>query len=153
MADQTTLVLVKPDGVQRGMVGQVISRLEAKGLQMVGLKLMVCTRDLLEQHYSEHVEKPFFEGLVGFMSSGPIVAMAWRGDDAIPVIRGLMGPTDGRAAPAGTIRGDYGMSRSFNLVHGSDSPEAATKELGLFFSEGLVEGELDRLKWVYDAND
>ncbi len=153
MAEQTTLVLVKPDGVQRGMVGQVISRFEAKGLQLVGMKLMVCTRDLLAQHYSEHVEKPFFEGLVGFMSSGPIVAMAWRGDDAIPVVRGLMGPTDGRAAPAGTIRGDYGMSRSFNLVHGSDGPEAAEKELGLFFPDGLVEGELDRLKWVYDAND
>lgn len=153
MATETTLVLVKPDGVQRGLVGRIIARFEDKGLELVGLKLMVADKDLLGQHYSEHQGKPFYDGLVGFMSGGPIVAMAWRGDEAIAVVRGLMGTTDGRKAPPGTIRGDHGMSRSYNLVHGSDGPPAAEKELGLFFPEGLVEGTYDTLRWVYDPSD
>jgi nucleoside-diphosphate kinase len=150
---QTTLVLVKPDGVQRGLVGEVISRFEAKGLQIAGLKMLVPGRELLEAHYSDHKERPFFPGLVKFMGSGPVVALALRGNGAIPVVRNLMGVTDGKEAAPGTVRGDFGMSRSYNLVHGSDSPESAAKELGLWFAEGLVEGELDRLGWVYDPSE
>lgn len=153
MANETTLILVKPDGVQRGLIGQILSRFEAKGLQLVGLKLMTCSTELLEQHYSDHKERPFFPGLVKFMSSGPIVALALRGQSAISVARTLIGPTDGKEAAPGTIRGDYGMSRSYNLIHGSDSPEAATKELGLFFPEGTIDHDLDRLGWVYDASE
>ncbi|MHC5012668.1 MAG: nucleoside-diphosphate kinase, partial [Planctomycetota bacterium] len=115
----TTLVLVKPDGVQRGHVGTVISRFEAKGLELVGLKLLMPPRELLEKHYAVHRERPFYEGLLRFMSSGPVVAIAVRGVGAIETVRRLMGPTHGAEAPPGTIRGDFGMSRSFNLVHGS----------------------------------
>lgn len=150
---QTTLVLVKPDGVQRGLVGEVISRLESKGLQLVGLKLMRAPQELLEAHYSDHKERPFFPGLVAFMGSSPVVAMAWRGHGAIPVVRGIMGKTDGKESAPGTIRGDYGMSRSYNLVHGSDSEGAAEKELGLWFAEGTVDYDASRLGWVYDASE
>ncbi len=150
---QTTLVLVKPDGVQRGLVGEILSRLEAKGLQLVGLKLMQASQELLEAHYSDHKERPFFPGLVAFMQSGPVVAMAWQGVDAIPVVRGIMGKTDGKESAPGTIRGDFGMSRSFNLVHGSDSPESAAKELGLWFAEGPINYELSRSDWVYDKSE
>lgn len=150
---QTTLVLVKPDGVQRGLVGEVISRLEAKGLQLAGLKLMQAPQDLLEAHYSDHKERPFFPGLVAFMGSAPVVAMAWRGHGAIGVVRGIMGKTDGKESAPGTIRGDYGMSRSYNIVHGSDGEASAEKELGLWFAEGLVDYDLARLGWVYDASE
>ena len=150
---ETTLVLVKPDGVQRGLVGNIVSRFEAKGLQIVGMKLMRADQSLLEAHYSDHKERPFFPGLVKFMGSSPVVALALRGHGAIGVVRGLMGKTDGKESAPGTIRGDFGMSRSYNLVHGSDSAENATKELGLWFSEGVTEGTLDRLGWVYDPSE
>jgi nucleoside-diphosphate kinase len=153
MATETTLVLVKPDGVQRGLVGTVLSRLEAKGLHIVGLKLVRPPRSLLEQHYAVHKERPFFEDLLAFMSSGPVVAIAVRGDAAIEVVRRMMGPTHGAEAPAGTIRGDFGMSKSFNLVHGSDAAETAEYELPLWFGEGeIVDHDLDRLRWVYDRS-
>ena len=152
MAMETTLVLVKPDGVQRGLVGAVLSRLEAKGLQLVGLKLLEPTRDLLERHYAVHKERPFFASLLAFMSSGPVAAIAVRGDGAIETVRRMMGPTNGAEAPAGTIRGDFGMSRSFNLVHGSDGTETAAFELPLWFpGDGLLDYDLDRLRWVYDV--
>lgn len=149
---ETTLILVKPDGVQRGLVGTILSRFEAKGLQIVGLKLIRPTRKLLEAHYAVHKGKKFYESLLTFMGSGPVVAVALRGEGAILVARNLMGPTNGAEAPPATIRGDYGMSRSYNLVHGSDAPEAAAAELALWFPEGLVEGTWDVLRWVYDRN-
>ena len=150
MATETTLVLVKPDGVQRGLIGSIIARFEAKGLQIAGLKMLQPPRALLEQHYAVHKERPFFESLLGFMSSGPVVAIALRGEGAIAVVRTMMGPTDGAEAPPGTIRGDHGMSKSFNLVHGSDGADTAAMELDLWFPDELLAYDLGGLQWVND---
>jgi nucleoside-diphosphate kinase len=147
---ETTLVLVKPDGVQRGLVGAVLSRFEAKGLALVGMKFLMAPKATLEKHYAVHSKRPFYPGLLAFMSSGPVVAMAVRGVNAISAVRNIVGTTNGQESPGGTIRGDFGMSRSFNLVHASDAAETAVTELALWFPEGLVEYELDVLKWVYD---
>jgi nucleoside-diphosphate kinase len=147
---ETSLVLVKPDGVQRGRIGSIINRFEAKGLQLVGLKLMQPARELLEKHYAVHKERPFFESLLKFMSSGPVVAMAVRGESAISVVRNLVGATDGAQAAPGTIRGDYGMSKSFNLVHASDGADTASFELDLWFGDDTLDYELDCLGWVND---
>ncbi|MFZ9691358.1 MAG: nucleoside-diphosphate kinase, partial [Phycisphaerales bacterium] len=125
---ETTLIILKPDAVQRGFVGRILSRFEEKGLQIVGLKLMRITEELAAKHYSDHREKPFYAGLVRFMTSSPVVVLAVRGVGAIGVCRNLMGATFGSKAAAGTIRGDFGVSNSFNLIHGSDGPEAAAKE-------------------------
>ncbi len=150
---ETTLIILKPDAVQRGLVGRILTRLEEKGLQVVGLKLMKISDDLAARHYSDHREKPFYPGLVRFMTSSPVVVAAIRGVGAITVCRNLMGATFGSKAAAGTIRGDFGVSNSFNLIHGSDGPEAAAKELGLFFGPGEV---LDYPRavdcWVYDSS-
>jgi nucleoside-diphosphate kinase len=154
MPAETTLVLVKPDGVQRGLVGRILARFEEKGLQVVGLKMMRCPKELLERHYEAHKARPFFPGLVAFMSSGPIVAVALRGIGAVEVVRRMMGTTNGAEAATGTIRGDLGLSRSYNLVHGSDSTAAAARELGLFFAKGeLHEYRLTSLDHVYDARE
>lgn len=151
MAMETTLVLVKPDGVQRGLIGAVLGRLEAKGLQIVGLKLRRPPRELLEAHYAVHREQPFFESLLAFMSSGPVVAIAVRGDGAITTVRRMMGPTNGAEAPPGTIRGDHGMSKSSNLVHGSDKAETAAYEIPLWFTDHeIIDYPLDTLRWVYE---
>ncbi len=149
---ETTLVLVKPDGVQRRLVGSILQRFESKGLQIVGLKLMQIPRELAEQHYAPHKGKPFYEGLVNFMTSSPVTAIALRGKNAIPVVRKMMGATFGPQAEPGTIRGDYGISNGFNLVHGSDSSEAAEFELGLFFgADGVLDFEMRDTPWVYDV--
>lgn len=131
---QHTFVMVKPDGVRRGLVGEVISRFEAKGLTLEKMRLLTIDQDLAERHYGEHVERPFFGELVSFITSGPVVAMEWAGPDAVTIARTLMGPTNPVEAPPGTIRGDFGTVISENIVHGSDSPESAERELGLFFS-------------------
>ena len=133
---ERTLVLLKPDAVQRRLVGRIISRFEDKGLKIVGMKLMQVTQELAERHYAEHREKPFFSELVSFITSSPIVAMVVEGPGAINEVRRLMGKTDPREAAPGTIRGDYGLSITQNLVHGSDSPESAAREIPIFFSEG-----------------
>tara|TARA_B110000014_G_scaffold185100_1_gene134011 strand:- start:66 stop:515 length:450 start_codon:yes stop_codon:yes gene_type:complete len=133
---ERTLVLVKPDGVQRGLIGEVISRLERRGLKLVGMKLMQVDDDLARQHYGEHVDRPFFGGLVDFITSSPVVAMAWEADNAAEVVRNTIGQTNPTTSPAGTIRGDLGLDIGRNLVHGSDSPESAVRELGLFFKDG-----------------
>ncbi len=135
---ERTLVLLKPDAVQRRLVGRIISRFEDKGLKIVGMKLMQVTQELAERHYAEHREKPFFSELVSFITSSPIVAMVVEGPDAISEVRRLMGKTDPREAAPGTIRGDYGLSITQNLVHGSDSPESAAREIPIFFSEGEI---------------
>ena len=132
MAEQT-LVLVKPDGVQRGLVGEVITRLERRGLQLVGMKLMQVSDDLARRHYGEHVDRPFFAGLVGFITSSPIVAMVWEANNAVEIVRNTMGQTNPVNSAAGTIRGDLGIDIGRNLVHGSDSPESAAREVSLFF--------------------
>lgn len=135
---ERTLVLLKPDAVQRRLVGRIISRFEDKGLKIVGMKLMQVTRELAERHYAEHREKPFFSELVSFITSSPIVAMVVEGPGAISEVRRLMGKTNPREAAPGTIRGDYGLSITQNLVHGSDSPESAAREIPIFFSEGEI---------------
>ena len=153
MAMETSLVLVKPDGVQRGLIGEVIGRFEAKGLQIVGLKMLNAPRSLLEQHYAVHKERPFFESLLGFMSSGPVVALAVKGEGAIAAIRNVVGATNGAEAAPGTIRGDFGMSKSFNMVHASDGPDTAKTEMALWFpGDELVAWTRDDLRWVNDAD-
>ena len=133
---ERTLVLVKPDGVQRGLIGEVINRLEQLGLKLVGMKLMEVDDALARQHYGEHVDRPFFGGLVEFITSAPVVAMAWEADNAVEAVRNTMGQTNPTSSPPGTIRGDLGLDIGRNLVHGSDSPESAQRELSLFFSDG-----------------
>jgi nucleoside-diphosphate kinase len=130
-----TLVLVKPDGVRRGLVGEVIGRMERKGLTLVGGRFFTIDEDLASKHYAEHTEKPFFADLVAFITSGPVMALAVEGPDAVKVVRTLMGPTNPVEAPPGTIRGDYGIEITQNLVHGSDSPESGKRELSLFFPD------------------
>lgn len=148
---ERTLILFKPDAVQRGICGQILSRFEQKGLQIVGMKLMQIPISLAERHYEAHKGKPFYEKLVRFMTSSPVVALALQGKDAIAVSRKMMGATFGSKAEPGTIRGDFGISNSFNLIHGSDSPEAAQRELGLFFKpEELIDWKVAVQGWVYD---
>ena len=135
---EQTLVLVKPDGVQRGLIGEVIGRLERRGLKLVGMKLMQVDEVLAHRHYGEHVDRPFFPGLVGFITSGPVVAMAWEANNAVEIVRNTMGPTNPANAVPGTIRGDLGVNIGRNLIHGSDSPESAERELSLFFQRGEI---------------
>jgi nucleoside-diphosphate kinase len=130
---EETLVLVKGDGVRRKLIGEIIRRIEAKDLDIAGMKLMDVNRELAEEHYAEHREKPFFDELVDFITATPVVAMRVRGEGAIKVMRSLMGATNPAEAAPGTIRGDLALSMPDNLVHGSDSPESAKRELGLFF--------------------
>ncbi len=134
MAMEQSVVLVKPDGLQRGLIGEIISRFERKGLKLVALKMVELNDAILDQWYAHHKEKPFFPSLKGFMTSSPIVAMVWEGVEAIDTIRKLVGVTKGRAAEAGSVRGDLAMSQSNNLIHASDSPEGSAKEKGLIFS-------------------
>ncbi len=129
------MVLIKPDGVHRRLIGEIISRFEKKGLKIKALKMLWLTRRKAEEFYSVHKGKPFFESLIEFMTSGPIIAMVLEGDKAISVVRLMIGPTDGREAPPGTIRGDYALSKSENVVHASDSPESAEREIRVIFSE------------------
>ena len=132
---QRTLVLLKPDTVRRGLVGEVLSRFEAKGLSIVALELRTIDRSLADQHYAEHVEKAFYPPLRDFVTSGPLVALVLEGDEAVEVVRGLNGATDGRKAAPGTIRGDLSLSNRENLVHGSDSLESAAREIKLWFPD------------------
>ncbi len=133
MTVESTLLIVKPDGVRRGLVGEVLARVEAKGLRIAEMRMMQIDRPLAEEHYAEHREKPFFGELVGFITSGPVVVARLEAEGAIDVWRTLMGPTDPAKAPPGTIRGDLGLIITENIVHGSDSPESAERELKLFF--------------------
>jgi len=132
---QTTLVLVKPDGVRRGLIGEVIGRLERKKLRFAGIRLLTMTRELAGEHYQEHKERPFYGDLVDFITSGPVVAMAVTGEEAVSVVRNMMGSTDPKKAAPGTLRGDFGLEISENIVHGSDSAASAKRELSLFFPE------------------
>jgi nucleoside-diphosphate kinase len=148
---ERTLIILKPDAVQRGLAGEILTRFEKKGLQVVGLKLMKIPQPLAETHYAPHKERPFYPGLVKFMTSSPVVVLALAGKDAITIARKMMGATFGSKAEPGTIRGDFGVSNSYNLIHGSDSPEAATRELGLFFKpDELLEWTPAIQQWVYD---
>ena len=129
----STFVMVKPDGVSRGLTGEIISRLERKGLELRQIRALSVVEDLARTHYAEHVEKGFFPELLEFITSGPVVAMEWAGEDVVSVVRTLVGATDPKQAAPGTIRGDYGLAVTQNLVHASDSPESAERELAIFF--------------------
>ena len=133
MLQQSTFIMVKPDGVRRGLIGEIISRFERKGLTLDKIRVLTIDEDLARRHYAEHVEKPFFPELLAFITSGPVVAMQWSGENAVAVARKIMGATNPQEAEPGTIRGDYGLVVTENLVHGSDSPESAARELALFF--------------------
>lgn len=135
---EQTLVLLKPDAVQRRLVGRIIARLEDKGLRIVGMKMMRVSQELAFRHYFEHREKAFFSDLVSFITSGPIVAMVVEGEGAVEVVRKMMGKTDPKEAEPGTIRGDFGLSITQNLIHGSDSPATASREIPLFFEKGEI---------------
>ena len=146
---ERTLVLLKPDAIQRGLVGAVISRLEARGLKIVGMKMLHMDEELASRHYGAHVGKPFFKGLVEFISSSPLIAMVWQGQNAVEITRNTMGATDPLDAAVGTIRGDLAIDIGRNLVHGSDSEETAHKEISLFFSpEETVDYPRDVEPWI-----
>ena len=148
---EKTLVRVKPDGVQRGLVGKIISRLENKGFRLAALKLMNVSRKLAEEHYGEHVDKPFFGNLVRFITSSPIVAMAIEGENAVQVVRTTMGLTNPQEASPGTIRGDFALTIGMNLIHGSDSGESAVRELDLFFGPSeILEYSRDVERWIIE---
>jgi len=150
MGMQTTFVMMKPDGVQRGLVGNIIQRFENKGLRLVGLRQVIPSLETAKAHYAVHSERPFYPGLIDFITSGPVVAMAWTGVDAISVARNLIGPTNGRDAAPGTIRGDFAMDIGHNIIHGSDAAQTAEFELGLWFPDGLCEWTLDAESQIYE---
>jgi len=148
MSNQRTLVLCKPDAVQRGLVGRIIARFEDKGLKIAGMKLIRVDEDLASKHYAEHLEKPFYPDLRAFVTSSPLVAMAVEGENAVEVVRGLMGVTNPQLAAPGTIRGDFGLNLTKNLVHGSDSLASAEREIALFFcEEELLDYDLTSSVW------
>ena len=150
---ENILVLIKPDGLQRRLVGEILGRFERKGLQIVALKMIQVTRELAERHYAPHKGKPFYPGLITYISSSPVVGLVLRGKNAIAVTRSLMGATFGSKAVAGTIRGDLAISDGLNLVHGSDSPQAAAEEISLYFRpEELHQQPPADLAWVYDCS-
>ncbi len=145
-------MLLKPDTVQRALVGDIIARLERRGLKIAGLKLMKVTDELAHRHYGEHEGKPFFADLVQFITSGPLVAMVLEGENAVQLVRTTMGSTNPADSPPGTVRGDYGMTIGMNLVHGSDSDESAEREIGLFFSpDEVVDYERGLDAWVIES--
>jgi nucleoside-diphosphate kinase len=147
---ERTLVLIKPDGVQRGLVGEILGRFERRGLHLIGLKLVAVDRALAETHYEEHRERPFFDAVIEFISSSPVVAMAWEGPNAASLVRAMMGPTNPAVAPPGTIRGDFGVDIGQNVIHGSDSPTRAEDEIALYFAPSeLLSWERAGSSWIY----
>jgi nucleoside-diphosphate kinase len=146
---QRTLIIFKPDCVHRRLVGAILQRFEAKGLRIAALKLMAVPRVIAEHHYAEHKGKPFFDGLIEFITSAPVIVGVLEGNEAIAVVRGMLGATNGATAAPGTVRGDFSISKQNNLIHGSDSPESAQREIALWFrSEDLVDYELAGSEWV-----
>ncbi|HEY5889372.1 MAG TPA: nucleoside-diphosphate kinase [Acidimicrobiia bacterium] len=133
MSQENTFIMVKPDGVSRGLVGEVISRFERKGLKLEQIRTLTISEEIAREHYAEHVDRSFFPELLEFITSGPVVAMEWSGDSAVSVARTMMGATDPKESSPGTLRGDFGLAVTHNLVHGSDSVESATRELAIFF--------------------
>jgi nucleoside-diphosphate kinase len=148
---ERTFLAIKPDGVQRGLVGEIIRRFETKGFTLVGLKFQKVSRELAEQHYDVHRERPFFPGLVEFITSGPVVAMVWEGDGVIASARKIIGATNPLNSEPGTIRGDFGINVGRNLIHGSDAPETAQKEIALWFKdEELVAWQPHSTPWLHE---
>ena len=150
---ERTLILVKPDGMQRGLAGEIVARLERRGLRIVGLRMFQMEEAVARRHYSEHEDKPFFGGLISYITSGPIVAAVLEGTRAVEVVRKTMGATNPAKAEPGTIRGDLGLEMGRNLIHGSDSLESAKREIALFFGEGELHGykrDIDR--WIFEES-
>jgi nucleoside-diphosphate kinase len=146
---ERTLVLVKPDAMQRGLAGEVLGRLERRGLKLVALRLLQIDRELASRHYAEHVGKPFYEGLVSFITSSPVVAAVFEGDNAVALVRQTMGATDPAKSPTGSIRGDLGIDMGRNVVHGSDSPQSAEREIALYFEpKDIVSWTRDVDRWI-----
>jgi len=142
--------MIKPDGVQRGLIGRIIERVELKGYKIVAMKMLRISKEKASEHYGEHIGKPFFQDLVVFITSGPVVAMVIEGEDAVGGIRTMMGKTDPKASPPGTVRGDFGIHLSRNVVHGSDSPSSASREISIFFSgEEMMDFTRIDEEWVY----
>ena len=150
MAMEQTYLMVKPDGVQRGICGEIISRFEKKGLKLVAMKLMVIPKETAEKHYGEHKDKKFFPSLISYITSGPVLAMVWEGENAVQVCRNMMGKTNPQESATGTIRGDFGMVTGVNIIHGSDSVDSAKREIGIFFPEGIVTYERTLDMWTYE---
>ena len=151
MIMERTYLMVKPDGVQRGLCGEIVSRFEKKGLKLVAMKLMVIPKETAETHYGEHKGKKFFDSLISYITSGPVLAMVWEGENAVAVCRQMMGKTNPQESAPGTIRGDYGMQVGMNIIHGSDSVESADREISIFFRpEELVSYDRTLDKWVYE---
>ncbi|MHB1421109.1 MAG: nucleoside-diphosphate kinase [Bacillota bacterium] len=148
---ERTYVMVKPDGVQRNLVGDIISRMEKRGYRIVGIKMLRITKQMAEQHYAEHIGKSFFNGLVDYITSGPVVAMVLEGKDAVAGVRKMMGSTNPLEALPGTIRGDYALDIGRNVVHGADSPESAQREMAIYFKpEELQEYQKPGENWLYE---
>ncbi|WP_017325662.1 nucleoside-diphosphate kinase [Synechococcus sp. PCC 7336] len=148
---ERTFLAIKPDGVQRKLVGTIIQRFETKGFQLVGLKMLVVSRELAEEHYGEHKERPFFSGLVEFITSGPVVAMVWEGKGVVAAARKTIGKTNPLDSEPGTIRGDYGIDIGRNIIHGSDAPETAQREIALWFKpEELASWDATLGAWIYE---
>lgn len=146
---ERTFVMVKPDGVQRGLIGEIIARMERRGIKLAGLKLMQISPQLAAEHYREHEGKLFFDGLIGFITSGPAAAMVLEGENVVAMVRAMMGATNPKDSAPGTIRGDFGVSIDKNIIHGSDSPLSAAREIGLFFAPGEIIDYTRALdKWV-----
>jgi nucleoside-diphosphate kinase len=149
---EQTFIAVKPDAVQRGLISEVITRIEKKGFKIVAMKLMKVSPDLAKEHYKEHIGKPFFEGLISYITSSPIVAMVIEGKDVINTMRKIMGATNPVKADVGTIRGDLGIDMGRNVIHGSDGPESAKREIGLFFKDEEIISDWERCvdSWIYE---
>lgn len=147
---EKTFIMVKPDGVQRGLIGEVVSRFEKKGFTLAGAKLMQISTELAENHYGEHKERPFFGELVEFITSGPVFAMVWEGEGIISTSRNMIGATNPAEATPGSIRGDYAVTVGKNMIHGSDSLESAEREIGLFFKENeIISYTKQDVNWIY----
>ncbi|WP_175615086.1 nucleoside-diphosphate kinase [Piscibacillus halophilus] len=147
---EKTFIMVKPDGVQRNLIGDIVQRFEKKGFKLVAAKLMQISPELAEEHYGEHKDKPFFGELTGFITSGPVFAMVWEGENVIATARKMMGATNPAESDIGTVRGDFGLTVGKNVIHGSDSPESAEREIGLFFNEeDLLAYNKDQNQWIY----
>ena len=148
---ERTYLMVKPDGVQRGLCGEIVSRFERKGLKLVGMKLMVILKETAENHYGEHKGKKFYDSLIAYITSGPVLAMVWEGENAVAICRNMMGKTNPAESAPGTIRGDFGMVTGLNIIHGSDSVESAEREIKIFFKpEELVSYDRTADRWTYE---
>lgn len=148
---ERTYLMIKPDAVQRGLMGEIVSRFEKKGLKLLAMKFMTISKETAETHYGEHKGKKFFDSLISYITSGPVLAMVWEGEDAVSVCRGMMGKTNPKESAPGTIRGDFGMQTGMNIIHGSDSVESAEREISIFFSPNEIQ-KYDRTvdQWLYE---